>query len=115
MDHFRAIAVGWAPSRELAGAVAQVQSDSCRRNDSERVESRDEEGNPTGHEAYNFKPRAFIVIGCLKEFITEHGINQDRLHCFELYRNIIQRSRYLLSNEVYERSRLIMYSAEKVA
>lgn len=104
----------WAPSRELAGAVTQVQVtvSSAMRSLSERIVSHDREGNPTGDEAYNFKPRAFIVIGSLSEFIGDHGVNEDRLRCFELYRKSVSDIEILTFDELYERSRLIMQSSE---
>ena len=102
----------WAPSRELAGAVAQVQGtvSVAMKNLSERIQLNDKDGNPTGQEAYNFKPRSFIVVGSLKEFISEHGVNQDRLRCFELYRNSISDIEIITFDELYERSRLIVQS-----
>ena len=103
----------WAPSRELAGAVAQIQGTvaAAMKNLSERIQLRDKDGNPSGQEAYNFKPRSFIVVGSLKEFITGHGVNHDRLRCFELYRNSISDIEIITFDELYERSRLIVQSA----
>jgi hypothetical protein len=103
----------WAPSRELSGAVAQVQGTvaAAMKNLSERILLHDKDGNPAGQEAYNFKPRSFIVVGSLREFITEHGVNQDRLRCFELYRNSISDIEIITFDELYERSRFIVQSA----
>lgn len=103
----------WAPSKELSGAVAQVQGTvaSAIKNLSEKITLTDKSGNPTGEEIYSFKPKSFIVIGSLKEFVTENGINRDRLRSFEIFRNSIIGIDILTFDELYERSRFIVESA----
>ncbi len=51
------------------------------------VRPQDEVGNPTGEEVFNYKPKAFLVVGSLAEFVAEHGVNHDKVRSFELYRN----------------------------
>jgi hypothetical protein len=55
-----------------------------------------------------FKPRAFIVIGTLDEFVSEHGVNTEKVRSFELYRNSIVGIEILTFDELYERSRFIV-------
>lgn len=102
----------WAPSKELSGAVAQVQATvaSAMRSLSEYIRPTDAQGYPTGEEVFNFKPRAFIVIGSLSEFITEHGVNKDQLRSFELYRNCISSIDILTFDELFERCSFIVRS-----
>lgn len=103
----------WAPSKELCGAVAQVQGTvaSAMRSLSELVRPTSEDGSPTGEEVYNFKPRSFIVVGSLSEFMTEHGVNREQLRSFELYRNSIADIEILTFDELYERSSFIVEAA----
>ena len=68
----------------------------------------DKAGQPTGEEVFNFKPRAFIVIGTLDEFVSEHGVNTEKVRSFELYRNSIVGIEILTFDELYERSRFIV-------
>lgn len=78
---------------------------------SELVRPTSEDGSPTGEEVYNFKPRSFIVVGSLSEFMTEHGVNREQLRSFELYRNSIADIEILTFDELYERSSFIVEAA----
>ncbi|WP_240159240.1 MULTISPECIES: Shedu immune nuclease family protein [unclassified Burkholderia] len=102
----------WAPSKELSGAVAQVQATvaSAMRSLSEYIQPTDTLGVPTGEEVFNFKPRAFVVVGSLNEFVTEHGVNRDQLRSFELYRNSISSIDILTFDELFERCSFIVQS-----
>ncbi|WP_261317936.1 Shedu immune nuclease family protein [Burkholderia cepacia] len=102
----------WAPSKELSGAVAQVQATvaSAMRSLSEYIQPTDTLGIPTGEEVFNFKPRAFVVVGSLNEFVTEHGVNRDQLRSFELYRNSISSIDILTFDELFERCSFIVQS-----
>ncbi len=100
----------WAPSTELCGAVAQVQTTVvlATRNLYEYIKPVTSDGDPTGEEVFNYKPKAFIVIGNLDEFVTPHGINKEKLRSFELYRNSINDVDILTFDELFERSRFIV-------
>lgn len=102
----------WAPSRELSGAVAQVQGTvaSAVRNLSDRIRPCTVEGDPTGEEIFNYKPRAFIVIGNLSELVGEHGVNSEKLRSFELYRNSISGVEIITFDELHERTKFIVTS-----
>lgn len=100
----------WAPSDELSGGVSQVQGTVALATDSIRnkLSLTDEFGNPTGEEAYNFKPKSFIVIGNLKEFMTENGVNQERYRSFELFRRNTASPEIITFDELFERARFIV-------
>lgn len=103
----------WAPSRELSGAVAQVQGTvaSAIRNLSEQIRPSAANGDPTGEEVFNYKPRAFVVVGTLNEFVGEHGVNAEKLRSFELYRNSITGIEIITFDELHERTRFIVTTA----
>lgn len=103
----------WAPSKELCGAVAQVQGTvaAAMQNLYGLIRPKDESGSPTGEEVFNFRPRAFIVAGSLGQFVTEHDVNEEQVRSFELYRNSISDIDILTFDELYERSWFIVEAA----
>ena len=100
----------WAPSKELAGAIAQVQGSvaSAVENLSSKINPADREGNPTGEEIYNYQPKSYLVMGSMSEFVSEHGINSDKLRSFELLRKNTNSPEVITFDELYERARFIV-------
>lgn len=100
----------WAPSKELAGAIAQVQGTVASAVDSltDKVSLNDKLGNPKGEDIYNYQPKAYLVIGSMGEFSTENGINKDKLRSFELLRKNIVSPEIITFDELYERARFIV-------
>ncbi|WP_238455872.1 Shedu immune nuclease family protein [Azohydromonas lata] len=104
----------WAPSDELAGGVSQVQGTVALATESIRnkLSLTDEVGNPTGEEAFNYTPKSFMVIGSLREFMTDKGVNQERYRSFELFRRNIASPEIITFDELYERARFIVEQHE---
>lgn len=102
----------WSPSRELVGAVAQVHGTvaSSSRNLYDQIRTVNADGNPTGEEVFNYKPKAFVVIGNLQEFVTENGVNKEKLRSFELYRSSLKDVEIITFDELFERSRFIVHA-----
>ncbi|ASA56772.1 Shedu immune nuclease family protein [Vibrio gazogenes] len=100
----------WAPSKELAGAIAQVQGTvaSAVENLSSRINPSDSEGNPTGEEIYNYQPKSYLVIGSMGEFLSEQGVNRDKLRSFELLRKNTSNPEIITFDELYERAKFIV-------
>ncbi|SEQ25591.1 protein of unknown function [Amphritea atlantica] len=100
----------WAPSKELAGAIAQVQGTvaSAVENLSSRINPSDSEGNPTGEEIYNYQPKSYLVIGSMGEFVSEQGVNKDKLRSFELLRKNTSNPEIITFDELYERAKFIV-------
>lgn len=100
----------YAPSSELSGAVAQIQGTvaSAIKTLSEKLSICEKDGTPTNEEIYNYQPKAFLVIGNMNQFVTENGVNQDKLRSFELYRKNIQNVEIITFDELYERARFIV-------
>jgi len=101
----------WAPSRELAGAIAQVQGTvaSAVENLSGKINPSDKEGNPTGEEIFNYQPKSYLVIGSMNEFVTENGVNKDKLRSFELLRKNTSNPEIITFDELYERAKFIVH------
>ncbi len=100
----------WAPSRELAGAISQVQGTvaSAIENLSSKITPSDDLGNPTGEEIYNYQPKSYLVIGSMSEFSADSGVNKDKLRSFELLRKNTSNPEIITFDELYERARFIV-------
>lgn len=101
----------WAPSQELAGAIAQVQGtvSSAVENLSSKINPSDKEGNPTGEEIFNYQPKSYLVIGSMNEFISDNGVNKDKLRSFELLRKNTINPEIITFDELYERAKFIVH------
>tara|TARA_R110002126_G_scaffold197600_1_gene345358 strand:- start:255 stop:1412 length:1158 start_codon:yes stop_codon:yes gene_type:complete len=101
----------WAPSKELSGAIAQVQGTvaSAVENLSSKINPNDSEGNPTGEEIYNYQPKSYLVIGSMSEFLSEQGVNKDKLRSFELLRRNTSNPEIITFDELYERAKFIVH------
>ena len=104
----------WQVSDELIGAIAQVQRTVQKSvsHISTKTEIKDERGNPTGERVFLYSPKAFIVIGSLAEFETEHGINEDQYSSFEMFRQGLTRIEIITFDELYQRALNIVKHTE---
>jgi len=104
----------WAISEELAGAIAQVHRTIQRslENIRTKTEMKDNEGSPTGEVLYLYKPKAFLVIGSLKEFATKKGTNEEKYSSFEMFRRSINDIEIMTFDELFQRARFIVETSE---
>ena len=100
----------FAPSKELAGAIAHVQGTvaSAIENLSTRINLSDSDGNPTGEEILNYQPKFYSVIGSMGEFVSEHDVKKDKLRSFELLRKNTSNPEIITFDELYERAKFIV-------
>jgi hypothetical protein len=103
----------WQPSSELTGAVAQLQATAQDALEAwgRQLRPQDNEEWPTGETIFNIKPRAFLVVGNLGEFISPEGINELRFRSFELYRQNTQSPEIVTFDELLDRARFIVEQA----
>lgn len=100
----------WPASDELSGGVSQIQVtvesavDTLKR----KITPVDKDGNPASEEIYNYRPRAFLVIGSNEEFVTENGVNESKLKSFELIRRNTLSPEIITFDELYERARFVV-------
>jgi len=101
----------WAPSKELAGAIAQVQGtvSSAVESLSSKINPSDSRGNPTGEEIFNYQPKSYLVIGSMSEFVSENGVNKDKIRSFELLRKNTTNPEIITFDELYERAKFIVH------
>lgn len=104
----------WAPSDELAGAVSQVQGTVASATDTikEKLTISDDNGFPTGEEAFNFLPKAYLIAGSLSEFVGDNGVNQQQYRSFELFRGNTNSPEIITFDELYERAKFIVHANE---
>ncbi|SCY16303.1 protein of unknown function [Flavobacterium anhuiense] len=102
------------PSNELSGGVAQVQKtiQSSVENLINKINPTDNDGNPTGEEIFLYRPKSFLLVGTLNEFLSEHGINKEKYSSFELYRRSIKDIEIITFDELLERAKFIVNSHE---
>ncbi|MFN8865517.1 MAG: Shedu immune nuclease family protein [Flavobacteriales bacterium] len=107
-------AESWAISDELAGAIAQSQRavQKSIRGLNTKVEIKDRDGAPTGEQVFLYQPRSFVVIGHLKQFMTDVGVNEDRFSSFELFRQSQLNPEIITFDELFERARFIVRNDE---
>ncbi|MEV4285492.1 Shedu immune nuclease family protein [Nonomuraea bangladeshensis] len=98
----------WAPSKELAGGVAQAQGTVHRavRDLGDRLESLAPDGSvfPDDH-SYLVRPRSFLIIGQLQQLIGQAGgDHQEKIRSFELYRRNTAEPEVLTFDELLARA-----------
>jgi len=105
----------WVPTTDLSGGIVQSQITvaNALKRIAEKHDLKDDDGNPTGEQIFAIQPRSFLVIGSLSEFQTSLGPNDDKYRSFELYRRNTLRPEIITFDELYERAKFIVSSAEK--
>lgn len=101
----------WAISDELAGGIAQIQRTVQKSlyNIQQALETRNEEGYINKERLYLYKPKAFLLIGCLQEFKNDDGlIHEDKYSSFEIFRRSINDIEIITFDELYERANAIV-------
>ena len=106
----------WAPSRHLAGGVAQVQGtvNLATQNIRERIAELAPDGTEVpGEFTYLIKPRSFLVIGMLDEFIGDRGgHDMPRFRSFELYRRNLIEPEVITFDELLAKAEYLVEAAD---
>lgn len=103
----------WAPSVELSGAVAQSQGtvQLALERFINKVEKTDPEGfTVPSHTTYLYRPRSYVVIGQLSEFVHPEtgGRDEARIRSFELYRRNLQEPVVITFDELLARAEALL-------
>jgi len=98
----------WSPSNELSGGVAQAQGTVQHGIETlgSRIPSLSADGTEIpGDFAYLFRPRSYLVIGRLDEFVGQMGgHHQDKVRSFELYRRHLDSPEVITFDELLARA-----------
>ena len=101
----------WGVSKVVTEAVSQIQKTvfDFVAEQSTADELKDEDGYRTGERIYKIQPKSYLVIGSLKQ-IKEHD---DKIVCFELFRNSIASPEIITYDELYYRAQSIVDTISK--
>jgi hypothetical protein len=98
----------YPPTRELAGAVSQVQTTAHR-----AIRRLEDLHRPIGSDGWptdlvgTIRPRLVVVVGTLGQFRRDDDVNHDRYRSFELYRRSIDDVEIITFDELLARARYI--------
>lgn len=105
----------WQVADDMNGAIAQSQKTAQKtiENLRERLETYNENGDPTGESIFSYKPKSYLIIGNLQEFETPEGVNKEKYASFELYRKNMLAPEVITFDELYERAKFIVQNNEE--
>jgi len=103
----------WQPSKELTGAVAQVQATlhTALTVIGDELRPELDDGSPSGELLQAVQPRSFVIAGRLSELVTGNGLNKPKFRAFELYRRNLLQPEVLTFDELFHRAKYIVESA----
>lgn len=105
----------FTPTGELTGGIAQLQATVFLRGGGGVVRVPDRESGRILDTVYNYQPKAFLVIGSLSEFEVNGSVDEYKFRSFELFRRGVGNPEILTFDELYERARHIVHTAEAEA
>ncbi|TFD29149.1 Shedu immune nuclease family protein [Cryobacterium sp. TMT2-23] len=107
----------WAPSRALAGGIAQslVTTERARDDLGAWLGVRDEDGFRTGEQVFSAVPRSFLIIGRLESLMRDGQVHTDKFRSFELHRRNVSTPEIITYDEVLARAKWTLdFSAENL-
>jgi hypothetical protein len=106
----------WAPAKHLAGGVAQVQGtvNLSVRDISNRLAELASDGTEIpGEFTYLIRPRSFLIIGMLDQFIGKRGGHDvARFRSFELYRRNLVEPEVITFDELLAKAEYLAEAAD---
>lgn len=107
----------WSISRELAGAIAQVQGTMhlAAGEIGDRLDDLAEDGSEVpGAHTYLLRPRGFVIAGDLSQLTgLGGGDHPDKVRSFELFRRELQEPEVLTFDEVFARAEGLLELAQE--
>jgi hypothetical protein len=104
----------WRPSEDLSGGIAQAQTTIDKLVAKQGpLRRRDDDGNEIGEPAYIVRPRSYLLIGRLDQFLTNGRLNEPRYRCFEVFRRSISDPEVVTYDEMLERAKHLVRVAEE--
>ncbi len=97
----------WSPSKELAGAVVQVQQSvhlACR-DIGEHLQDTSADGESLPSATFLIRPRSFVIAGTLAQLTGKSGgVMTDKFRSFELFRRNLQEPEVITFDELVARA-----------
>jgi hypothetical protein len=106
----------WAPSKELAGGVTQVQQTvyAATQDLSDRLRDTDDDAADLDSYTYLIRPRSFLIVGHLGQLQgAGGGVITAKLRSFELYRRNLYEPEILTFDELLARAEWLLAEAEE--
>lgn len=99
----------------MIGGIAQIQKTVQKSIESlsTSIQIKDDESNPVGKPAFNYLPKAYLVIGTLSEFVIDNTMNEEKYSSFELFRRNLSNPEIITFDELYERAKFIVATSEQ--
>ncbi|HST81401.1 MAG TPA: Shedu immune nuclease family protein [Kineosporiaceae bacterium] len=99
----------WSPSEHLTGGAAQAHGTvhlAIADIAADRIAKLNEKGFEVGEFAYVFRPKSYLIVGQLSEFIDADtgGHHVEKIRSFELYRSHLQNPEILTYDELLARA-----------
>jgi hypothetical protein len=101
----------YVPSKELVGGVAQLQKTvrKAYRQFIKQIEHQTApDGSPVGLDFSTTRARQILLVGNLREFRSDHGVNGEQMESFELYRKANLDVEIITFDELLARARFII-------
>lgn len=106
----------WAPSRDLAGAVVQVQQTAhyMQTQYGDSLRHRYPDGSLSLDETYILKPKCYVVAGRLAELKGDSGLPiPEKMRSFEIFRRSIENPEIVTFDELHARAKYHLELLEK--
>lgn len=97
----------WGPSKELSGAIVQVQQTAhlASRDLGDYLQDKSEDGELLPSGTFLLRPRTFVVIGTLSQLNgPAGGVVPDKFRSFELFRRNLQEPEVMTFDELVARA-----------
>jgi Shedu protein SduA, C-terminal len=106
----------WHASAELSSVVAQshVTVEKARRAIGTKLIGRDSDGFETGISAFASRPRSYLLVGSLDQFLSADGrVSDEKYLSFEHYRNSLKEPEIITYDELCLRATNLLQLDEK--
>ena len=105
----------WSASSDVVDGIAQIQKtvSDFKQKYFEKAALVDDKGDPLGVDVFNFSPKSYLLIGDLREFASEHGVNHHKYSSFQFFRGSMRDPEIITFDELHARGKAIVEHADK--
>jgi len=104
----------YVPGKDVTGGVSQVHAtvEAAMESFKGRLEREDEFGFTTGDVAYMVRPKSYLIVGNLNQFVDGERVAEGPFRSFEHYRRTLLEPEIITYDELLERAKYILKDAE---